>query len=163
MQEAQVQSLSQKDPLEKGMATYSWRIPWIEEPGGLRFMGLQRLGHEWMTNTFTFNGCLFIKFLNFIFGYSWLTTQQRDSAIHIQVSILPRIPFPSRMPHHTEQSSLCYTDYPFKIQQRVHVYPKLSNDPFPSSFPPGNPEFREGSGTPLQYFCLENPMDGGAW
>ena len=24
-------------------------------------------------------------------------------------------------------------------------------------------EFREGSGTPLQYSCLENPMDGGAW
>ena len=23
--------------------------------------------------------------------------------------------------------------------------------------------FREGNGTPLQYFCLENPMDGGAW
>ena len=22
---------------------------------------------------------------------------------------------------------------------------------------------REGSGTPLQYSCLENPMDGGAW
>ena len=22
---------------------------------------------------------------------------------------------------------------------------------------------REGSGTPLQYFCLENPVDGGAW
>ena len=22
---------------------------------------------------------------------------------------------------------------------------------------------REGDGTPLQYFCLENPMDGGAW
>ena len=21
----------------------------------------------------------------------------------------------------------------------------------------------EGNGTPLQYFCLENPMDGGAW
>ena len=24
-------------------------------------------------------------------------------------------------------------------------------------------EVREGNGTPLQYFCLENPMDGGAW
>ena len=24
-------------------------------------------------------------------------------------------------------------------------------------------EFREGNGTPLQYSCLENPMDGGAW
>ena len=24
-------------------------------------------------------------------------------------------------------------------------------------------QFGEGNGTPLQYFCLENPMDGGAW
>ena len=24
-------------------------------------------------------------------------------------------------------------------------------------------DFGEGSGTPLQYSCLENPMDGGAW
>ena len=39
MQETQVQSLDQKDPLEKGMATHSsipaWGIPWAEEPGGL--------------------------------------------------------------------------------------------------------------------------------
>ena len=26
-----------------------------------------------------------------------------------------------------------------------------------------NPTIREGNGTPLQYSCLENPMDGGAW
>ena len=26
-----------------------------------------------------------------------------------------------------------------------------------------NEGFGEGSGTPLQYSCLENPMDGGAW
>ena len=25
------------------------------------------------------------------------------------------------------------------------------------------PYNREGNGTPLQYSCLENPMDGGAW
>ena len=39
MQETQVQSLDQEDPLEKGMATHSsilaWRIPWTEEPGRL--------------------------------------------------------------------------------------------------------------------------------
>ena len=39
MQEAQVRSLGQEDPLEEEMATYSsilaWKIPWIEEPGGL--------------------------------------------------------------------------------------------------------------------------------
>ena len=45
MQETQVQSLGQEDPLEKGMATHSsthaWRIVWTEEPGGLQSMGLQ--------------------------------------------------------------------------------------------------------------------------
>ena len=37
-----VQSLSGKDPLEKGMATncsiLAWEIPWSEEPGGLQSM-----------------------------------------------------------------------------------------------------------------------------
>ena len=50
MQEAQVQSLAQEDPLEKEMATHSstlvWRIPWTEEPGGVQSMGLQRVGHN---------------------------------------------------------------------------------------------------------------------
>ena len=50
MQETQVQSLGQKDPLEKGMATHSsilaWRIPWTEEPGGLQSMELRRVGHD---------------------------------------------------------------------------------------------------------------------
>ena len=49
-QETRVHSLGQKDPLEKGMATHSrilaWKIPWTEEPGGLQFMGLQRVGHK---------------------------------------------------------------------------------------------------------------------
>ena len=40
MQEMEVQSLHQENPLEKGMATHSsilaWRIPWTEEPGGLQ-------------------------------------------------------------------------------------------------------------------------------
>ena len=44
--------------LEKGMANYfnilAWRIPWTEEPGGLQSMGSQRVGHDWVTNTFTF-------------------------------------------------------------------------------------------------------------
>ena len=58
MQETQVQSLGQEDPLEKGMATHSsilaWRIPWTDEPGGLQSMGSQRVGHDGATNTFTF-------------------------------------------------------------------------------------------------------------
>ena len=50
IQETQVQSLGQADPLEKEMATHfsvlAWRIPWTEEPGGWQSMGLQRVGHE---------------------------------------------------------------------------------------------------------------------
>ena len=50
MQETQIQSLDQEDPLEKGMATHSsilaWRIPWTEEPGGLQSIGSQRVGHD---------------------------------------------------------------------------------------------------------------------
>ena len=48
MQETGVLSLGQEDPLEKGIATHSsilaWRIPWTEDPGGLQFMGSQRVG-----------------------------------------------------------------------------------------------------------------------
>ena len=50
MQDTWVQSLGQEDPLEKEMATHSsilaWKIPWTEEPGGLQFMGSQRVGDD---------------------------------------------------------------------------------------------------------------------
>ena len=50
MREMQVQSLGWEDPLEKEMETHSstlaWKIPWMEEPGGLHSMELQRVRHE---------------------------------------------------------------------------------------------------------------------
>ena len=56
MQETQVQSLGQEDPLGKEMATHSstlaWKIPWTEEHGRLQSRGLQRVGHDF---TFTFS------------------------------------------------------------------------------------------------------------
>ena len=43
IQELQVQSLGQEDPLEEEMTAcfsiLAWEIPWIEEPGGLQSMG----------------------------------------------------------------------------------------------------------------------------
>ena len=42
--------LGWEDALEEEMATHcsvlAWRTPWTEEPGGLRSLGLQRLGHD---------------------------------------------------------------------------------------------------------------------
>ena len=50
MQETQVQSLGQEDPLEEEMATHSSilarKIPWTEEPGGLWSIESQRVGYD---------------------------------------------------------------------------------------------------------------------
>ena len=37
-------------------STLAWKIPWTEEPGGLQYMGLLRVGHDWATSLslFTF-------------------------------------------------------------------------------------------------------------
>ena len=51
MKKAWVRFLGPEDPLEKEMATHSgiltWKIPWMEEPGRLQSIGLQRVGYIW--------------------------------------------------------------------------------------------------------------------
>ena len=50
MQETQIQSLGQEDPLEEETTTLSsilaWRIQWTEEPDGLQSLGSQRVGQD---------------------------------------------------------------------------------------------------------------------
>ena len=64
MQESQVRSPSQEDPLEKEMATCSsilaWEIPWTDEPGGLQSMGLQRVGRNLVTK----QQCIYVSLLS---------------------------------------------------------------------------------------------------
>ena len=52
MQETQVQSLGQEDPLEKEMATpssiFAWEILWTEEPDSLQSMGPRRVQNDWV-------------------------------------------------------------------------------------------------------------------
>ena len=80
------QSLSREDPLEKGMATHSsilaWGIPWMEEAGELKSMGLQRVRHDWEANTYKaiewllkisgFFTCPCLLCLDFLFPFSSL-------------------------------------------------------------------------------------------
>ena len=96
MWETWVQSLGQEDPLEKEMATHSsilaWRIPWMEEPGGLQSTGSQRVGHDWVTNfhflsTFTYFSVnhifwflLVSHFSNFIHVCEWYSPPLWGSA-----------------------------------------------------------------------------------
>ena len=62
MWETQVQSLGGEDVLEEEMATHSsilaWRMPWTKDPGRLQTMGLQRVGHNWMTNPYFTLPCM---------------------------------------------------------------------------------------------------------
>ena len=55
--ETQVQSPGQGRSPGEGKGSFSstlaWRSAWIEEPGELQSMGLQRVRHDWMTNTHT--------------------------------------------------------------------------------------------------------------
>ena len=50
MQETQVRSLGWEDPLEKALSAHSstlaWKITWMDEPGRLQSMELQRVGHD---------------------------------------------------------------------------------------------------------------------
>ena len=67
VQETQVRSLDQEDPLEKELATHSsplaWKIPWTEEGGRLQSMELQRVGHDRATS-------LSLTFFEFVSGLS---------------------------------------------------------------------------------------------
>ena len=69
MQETWVQSLGQKVPLEKEMATHSsvlaWNIPQTEEPGGLQSMWSQKGGIQ-LNDSTTTNLSLLVKY-NFLF------------------------------------------------------------------------------------------------
>ena len=57
---------------DKAMAPHSstpaWKIPWMEEPGGLQSMGSLRVGHDWATQLTELMLCSFVIFKCFIFS-----------------------------------------------------------------------------------------------
>ena len=89
MQETQVQSLGEEDPLEKGTATHSsilaLEIPWTEEPGGLQSMGSQRVRQDWLTNTLTL-----FSVLGILQRMPYRSIRKRDSPVQKWTSVLNR-------------------------------------------------------------------------
>ena len=79
MQETWVQSLGWEDLLEKEIATYSsilaWgRIPWTEEPGRLKSIGLQRIRHDWAMNfSFSSRSFCYMIFKSLLAGHEHLS------------------------------------------------------------------------------------------
>ena len=71
--ETQIQSLGQEDPLEEELAIHAsilaWRIPLTEESGWLLSMGSQRVGRDWVTNTFTLLCMEYMCYKNALISY----------------------------------------------------------------------------------------------
>ena len=138
----EVRSLSQEDPLEKGMATHSsilaWSIPWTEEPGGLQSMGVAK---RWSLSYWHS-----IEYYIFV-SHNILKLFFKSFTLHLALSIL--LPGKSHgwrslvgcSPWDREESD---------TTERLHFHFSLSCT-------------GEGNGNPLQCSCLENPKDSRAW
>ena len=94
MQEMWIWSLGREDPLKKEMATHSsilaWRIPRTEEPGGLRSVGFQRVGHDW--------ACTRTEGTDI-----WHTLSRENTAVHSDIMLVSEkcpltVPFPWTQP-----------------------------------------------------------------
>ena len=118
MQEMQVQSLGWEDPLEKEMATYSgilaWKIPWTGEPDGLQSMGSQRVGHDWVTNTFTLTYFANIASQSLVLFYSFysmlgLPGSSEGKASASNAGDLGLIPGSGRSPEEGHVNPLLYS------------------------------------------------------
>ena len=162
VQETRVWSLGWEDPMEKEMATYcitlAWKIPWMEEPGRLQSMGLQRVGHDWATSLTqnNYNG-------NIKYYWSQIIT---NLIIIFKVWNILRI----RKMWNTNEQMLLKNDvnrlgeWASQVVLVVKSLPANAGDirdmgliPVSGRSPGG------GHGIPLQYSCLENPMDREAW
>ena len=106
-----VWSLGREDPLEKEIATHSstlaWKSPWTEEPGGLQFMGLKRIGHDWL------NGHL---------------------KTHTHTHTPPRYYFSHFTDEETEEVQLGKVTYSRKHSRKIRIRPWQSKSQAPSYF-----------------------------
>ena len=127
--------------LEKAMAPHSstlaWKIPWTEEPGRLQTMGSRRVGHDWATSLSLF------PFMH------WRRKWQP-----LQCSCLENPSDEGAWWAAVYGVAQSRTQLKRLSSSSMYIYIHICTDIHISG---------EGHGNPLQYSCLENPMDGGAW
>ena len=107
--ETWVWSLGCEDPLQEGMATSPIFLPgkllWIEEPGKLQSMGLQRVGHDWVTKHTVYGNTtdfcvLILKHTTVLYSLTGVNSYSVHSlgfsiSCHPQTEIILLLPFQS--------------------------------------------------------------------
>ena len=145
-----VRSLGQEDPLKKGMATHSsilaWRVPWTEEAGGLQSMGPHMIGHDWSD----------------LAQHSYLSSYLLLYILNNNATTL----------HTSQEHYFHYILCTLGQWSPTFLVPGagLVQDNFSMNWGWGAWFWDDSSFNcvlneliVLQYSCLENPLDGGAW
>ena len=128
------------------MVTHSsilaWRIPWTEEPGGLQFMGSQRVGHGWATKTHTHT--------------HQTTTLHSPQPQPLASTILLSGSMDSinlGNSHRTSQVATVVKNLPANAGETRHT----------GSIPGLGRSSGVGNGKLFQYSCMENSVERGDW
>ena len=135
-------------------STIVWKIPWTEKPGRLQSMGLQKSDMTERLHSLTFvcmhtYMCMYIYAL---FHYD-LSSVQLLSRVRLFCDPTGCSP-PSSSVHGISQARVLF------VAQSVESAGRAGD---PGSIPGLGRSPGEGNGNPLQYSCLENPMDEGSW
>ena len=135
-------------------STLAWKIPWTEEPARLQSMGSLRVGHDWATSLSLFTSCIGEGNGNPL--QCSCLENPRDggawwAAIYGVAQSWTRLKW---------LSSISTTlGFPGGSEVKASAW----NARDPGSIPGLGRSPGEGNSAPLQYSCLENPMDGGVW
>ena len=132
------------------MATHSsilaWKIPWMEERGRLQSVGSQRVGHDWAISPPP-PPLWAIKTQFILKGIVHLWFQQNHRYVDLKS-------------HFLGLNFWSVSNWGFPGGSEVKASARNAGDL--GSIPGSGRSPGEGNGNPLQYSCLENPMDGGA-
>ena len=124
------------------MATHSsvlaWRIPRMVEPGGLLSVGLHRVGHD-------------------LSDLAAVAADKCEGAFHLSLALV------SKESSHALELSFQAVGRKFGFFCGSVVKNLLDNAGDAGSIPGSGRSQGEGSGNPLQYSYLGNPMDRRAW
>ena len=148
-------------------STLAWKIPWTEEPGGLQSMGSHRVGCDWMTSlsrTGEGNGsplqCSCLE--NPRDGGAWWAAVYGVAQSRTRLKRLSSSSSSKGDPNCTLSFLRSYgMSGASQVVLVVKNPPANSGDVGLRPGPGGSP--KEGNGNLLQYSCLENSMDRGAW